>query len=97
MALFDDLFKGGLPSILVGVGVALVAPVLLPVAAAGARPLAKALIKGGLVVVETVREVVAEAGEQVSDLIAEVQQERASAASQAAETGQSRIITPSEI
>jgi Protein of unknown function (DUF5132) len=96
MALLDDVLTGGIPGILVGVGVVLVAPVLLPAAAAGARPLAKALITGALIVAETVREVVAEAGEQVSDLIAEVQQERAGAASQPAETGQSRIIRPSE-
>jgi len=97
MALFDDMLKGGLPGVLLGLGVALAAPVLLPAAAAGARPLAKALIKGGLVVVETVREVVAEAGEQLSDLVAEVQDERTTATTeQRTETGGSRIITPSE-
>jgi hypothetical protein len=97
MALFDDMLKGGLPGVLVGVGVTLAAPLLLPAAAAGARPLAKALIKGGLIVAATVREVVAEAGEQLSDLVAEVQEESASAATAPrTETGESRIITPHE-
>jgi hypothetical protein len=98
MALLDDMLKGGLPGVLVGVGVALAAPVLLPAAASGVRPLAKALIKGGLAVAATVREVVAEAGEQLSDLVAEVQEESASATTeQRTETGGSRIITPNEL
>jgi Protein of unknown function (DUF5132) len=98
MALLDDMLKGGLPGVLVGVGVALAAPVLLPAAAAGVRPLAKALLKGGLVVATTVREVVAEAGEQLSDLVAEVQEESASSSTeQRRETGGSRIITPNEV
>jgi Protein of unknown function (DUF5132) len=97
MALLDDMLKGGLPGVLVGVGVALAAPVLLPAAASGVRPLAKALIKGGFVVAATVREVVAEAGEQLSDLVAEVQEESASAATASrTETSESRIITPNE-
>src|SRR5262245_50786827 len=66
-----------------GVGVALAAPIVLPAAAAGARPLARALIKGGLLVATTVREMVAEAGEQLSDLVAEVQAEQNGAASEA--------------
>jgi Protein of unknown function (DUF5132) len=97
MALLDDMLKGGLPGVLVGVGVALAAPVLLPAATAGVRPLAKALIKGGLLVVTTVREVVAEAGEQLSDLVAEVQEESTGAVAEPhTETDGSRIIMPNE-
>ncbi len=100
MALLDDMLKGGVPGILMGVGVALAAPILLPAAATGARPLAKALIKGALVVADSVKEVVAEAGEQLSDLVAEVQSERAGTGAAPAsrtepEAGQSRIIAPS--
>jgi uncharacterized protein DUF5132 len=100
MALIEDMFKGGVPGLLVGVGVALAAPILLPAAATGARPLAKALIKGALVVGDSVKEVVAEAGEQLSDLVAEVRAERTSNGTTAAGTtepdgGHSRIITPS--
>jgi hypothetical protein len=98
MALLDDMLTGSIPGVLIGIGVALAAPVVLPTAAAGARPLAKALIKGGFVVVDTVREVVAEAGEQLSDIMAEVQDERTSArAEQQAGTGGSRIVTPNEL
>jgi multisubunit Na+/H+ antiporter MnhC subunit len=100
MALIEDMFKGGVPALLVGVGVALAAPILLPAAATGARPLAKALIKGALVVGDSVKEVVAEAGEQLSDLVAEVRAERTSNGTTTAGTtepdgGHSRIITPS--
>ena len=101
MALLEDVFKGGAPGILIGIGVALAAPILLPAAATGGRPLAKALIKGALVMADSVKEIVAEAGEQLSDLVAEVQAERATgattgeAARTAPETGQPRIITPS--
>jgi hypothetical protein len=94
MALVEDIFKGGVPGILVGVGIALAAPILLPAAATGARPLAKALIKGALLMADSVKEVVAEAGEQLSDLVAEVQAERANG-SAASESSHSRIITPS--
>jgi uncharacterized protein DUF5132 len=97
MALFDDMLRGGLPGVLVGVGVVLAAPVLFPAAASGARPLAKALIRGRLVVADTVREVVAEAGEQLSDLVAEVQAERNGGAPEQRSAGErSRIVTPHE-
>ena len=102
MALLDNLLESGVSGVLLGVGVALAAPILLPAAATGARPLAKALIKGYLALADTVKEVVAEAGEQVSDLVAEAQAGRANgSAAQAAtgeqppETGHSRIITSS--
>jgi hypothetical protein len=96
MALFDDVLKGWGPTALIGVGVALAAPILLPAAAAGARPLAKTLIRGYLVVADTLQEVIAEAGEQFSDLVAEAQAERtasAAAAAAAAEQPTSRQST----
>jgi hypothetical protein len=99
MALIEDMFRGGVPGLLVGVGVALAAPILLPAAATGARPLAKALIKGALLVGDSVKEVVAEAGEQLGDLVAEVRAEwdgtTTQAGTTASENGPSRIITPS--
>jgi hypothetical protein len=54
MALFDNVVEGfgssWVPSVLVGIGVTLVAPVVVPALAAGMRPLAKAVIKGGIMV-----------------------------------------------
>ena len=50
LCLFDDIVEGfgsaWVPTVLVGVGVALVAPAMIPALAAGMRPLAKAVIKG---------------------------------------------------
>jgi Protein of unknown function (DUF5132) len=89
MALFDNIVEGfgssWVPTVLVGVGVALVAPVVVPALAAGMRSLAKAMFKGGIMVYDKGAEVLAEAGEQLSDLVAEVRSEvEATAAADAA-------------
>jgi hypothetical protein len=76
MALMDNGLKGAVPSILVVLGVAMAAPIVLPAVAAVSRPLAKTLIKGYLVLADTIKEFAAEAGEQVGDLVAEVKAER---------------------
>jgi esterase/lipase len=75
MATFDDGFKGAVPSILVVLGVAMAAPIVLPAVAAVSRPLAKTLIKGYLALAETAKEYAAEAGEQISDILAECKAE----------------------
>ena len=75
MALLEDVFSGWGPTVLIGVGVALVAPALIPAAGAVVRPVAKELIKGGLLVVDSVRELLAEGQEQLSDLTAEARAE----------------------
>lgn len=76
MGLFDDGLKGPTGSILVILGVALAAPIVLPAVASVSRPLAKSLIRGYLALADTVKEFAAEAQEQVSDLVAEVKAER---------------------
>jgi len=66
-------------NVAVGVGVAaaatILAPVLLPVLVGAGRPLAKSLIKGGLMLYEKGRETVAVAGEAAEDMIAEIRAE----------------------
>lgn len=88
MGLFEDGLKGSTGSILVILGVALAAPIVLPAVASVSRPLAKSLIRGYLALADTVKEFAAEAQEQVSDLVAEVKAERtaetATAAAEAA-------------
>ncbi|MGE3542011.1 MAG: DUF5132 domain-containing protein [Candidatus Tectimicrobiota bacterium] len=87
MALLDDVVEGfsssWVSSVLVGVGVALVAPVVVPALAAGVRPLAKAVIKGGMLVYEKSAEMLAEAGEQLSDMVAEARAELQDSAAEA--------------
>ena len=87
MALMDNGLKGAVPSILLVLGVAMVAPIVLPGVAAGLRPLAKTLIKGYLVLADTLKEFAAEAGEQMGDLVAEVKAERAATAGATVEPG----------
>ena len=59
MALFEDVLKGSWGAALVGVGVALVAPTVLPAVGAALRPLAKSAIKGGVMLYDTVKESIA--------------------------------------
>ena len=77
MATSDKGIKGAVPSILVILGVALAAPIVLPAVASVSRPLAKTLIRGYLALADTVKEYAAEAGENISDLMAECKAEHA--------------------
>lgn len=77
MALFEDLTKGSLSTVLLGLGVAIAAPTILPGLASGLRPLAKTLVRGGVTLYDAAKEGVAEAGEQFSDLVAETRAEMA--------------------
>ncbi len=75
MSLLSNAFRLTWPNILVGVGVALAAPVILPAVGFVVRPLAKGMVKAGLAVKDMVVSVAAEAGEQISDLVAEARAE----------------------
>ncbi len=81
-----DLFKGSLANILVVAGVALVAPMVLPVIVSMARPIVKGVIKGGMALADKAQELVAETGEQISDIMAEAKAERAAEVAGPAET-----------
>jgi hypothetical protein len=59
------------PNLLVGAAAVVVAPIVVPAVMAGLRPVAKTAIKGGIYVVDKAQDIVAEAGEQLSDLVAE--------------------------
>jgi len=75
MALMEDLTKSAGGSVLLGLGIAIAAPVILPALGTGLRPLVKAVVRGGIMVYDTLKETVAEAGEQLSDIVAEVRSE----------------------
>jgi uncharacterized protein DUF5132 len=74
MAFFEDLFKGGniVTGLAIGVGAAVVAPLVAPAVTNLLRPAAKAAIKGGIMVYDRGREAVAQVGEAASDMVAEV-------------------------
>ena len=72
MALLDDLFKGNVVTALaVGVGGALLAPLVAPAVTNVLRPAAKAVIKGGILAYDKGREAAAQLGETTSDIAAE--------------------------
>jgi uncharacterized protein DUF5132 len=72
---YKDLLKGYMPSLAVGIGVALLAPVILPAMASVFRPLMKGAVKGVFTVADTVKELTASTGEQLCDLYAEAKAE----------------------
>jgi hypothetical protein len=77
MALLENAIGGWTGGVLVGLGAALVMPSVWPAAGTTMRPIAKTLVRGALLVADGVKGVVAEASEQMSDLVAEVRAETA--------------------
>jgi hypothetical protein len=75
MAWYGDVVKFSWPNVLVVVGVAILAPVLLPAVGYVVRPLVKGAVEAGLTVKDMAVGFVAEAGEQMSDLMAEAKAE----------------------
>jgi hypothetical protein len=79
-----DILKNNL---VVGLGVAVaaavLAPMLIPTAGSAGRPMAKTLVKGGMALYEKAREALAQAGESLEDIMAEIRAEEASASAQA--------------
>jgi hypothetical protein len=75
MAWYDNVLEFSWPTVLVAVGVAVIAPVVLPAVGYVVRPLAKGLVKAGLIVKDAAVGFTAEAGEQVCDLVAEAKAE----------------------
>jgi hypothetical protein len=84
MPFLEDVFKGGnvLTALAIGVGGVILAPIVAPALASVAKPVVKAAIRGGLALYEggltlyeRGRDAAVEAGEAVSDLIAEAKSE----------------------
>lgn len=79
MPKLDDFIKNGTPlGIAIGLGAAVLATVIvpsLPAIVRAGRPTARAAVKSGLVLLEKGREVMAEASEEIEDIMAEVKAE----------------------
>jgi len=73
MALFDDIVNGGnlTTGLVIGAGMLIAWPLISPVA----RPLAKSLIKVGMIAYQQTEHIYAGAVEGIGDIIAEAQQE----------------------
>jgi Protein of unknown function (DUF5132) len=87
MAFLEDIPKGGLSAVLVGLGTVIVAPIVIP----ALRPVAKTLVRGGVMLYDMVKESVADAGEQLNDMVAEVRSELAESAEET--NGASEVTT----
>jgi hypothetical protein len=88
MALFDNGFKMS-GSLVVGAGIVLLAPIVVPVLASALRPIAKAAIKGGLLAYGKAKESIAETMETVEDLAVEAKAELAESTRKPAKTKKS--------
>ena len=84
MSLFEDIFKGGniVTALAMGVGAAVLAPAVVPVL----RPLAKSIIKAGIIAYDQGRVALAELNEQTGDIVAEARAELAERAQAPAQT-----------
>lgn len=98
MAGLDDLFKGNIVTgLAVGVGVAILAPVVVPILASVGKPLAKSMIKSGMLLYEKGRETAAELGEVFEDLVAEAKVELEGAGTPVAAGGAVAASTPVDV
>ncbi len=76
MGLLNNALKGTvLTGLAIGIGAAVLAPVVFPVLAGVAKPLAKAAMKSGIMLYNKSKEIIAEAGEVTEDLWAEAKTE----------------------
>lgn len=97
MAGIDDLFKGNLVTgLVVAAGVAILAPVIVPVLASVGKPLAKSVIKSGILMYEKGRETFAELGEVFEDMVAEAKAELEGAAAVAGTAGSAAATAATE-
>jgi hypothetical protein len=94
MALLDNGLRGNLiTGLAIGIGAAILAPIVIPAVAAVAKPLAKAALKGGILLYDRGKEAVAEAGEVIEDLMAETKAEIAEARKEAVTVAESQSGT----
>jgi hypothetical protein len=87
MALWENAIesvgKSWTSNVLIGAAAVMLAPIVVPTVLAGMRPLSKAAVKGGILIYDKARELVAETGEQLNDLMAEARSELAATAATA--------------
>ena len=75
MAFLEDMFKGG--NIVAGLAIEVGAVVLAPVVIPALRPMAKSVIKAGLIAYDQGRVALAELSEHTGDIMAEARAELA--------------------
>src|SRR5215470_15328614 len=92
MALWEDLTLGSVTStVLVGVGVVVAAPLLLPVVGAVVRPAVRLVVQGGVLAYDATAALVTAVGTELDKIVADV---RAQTTSTPAPDGAAGIIRP---
>jgi hypothetical protein len=72
MALFEDLTLGSVASgALIGLGLVVAAPLLLPVVGAVVRPLVRLAVQGGIAAYDAATTLVTTMGEEINQIVAE--------------------------
>ena len=80
----EKLLRSAVGFAIVGLAGMLLAPVVLPAVARTGRPVAKGVMKPGLIMAARGQEMIAELGEMASDMLAEVRSELATEAGEVA-------------
>ena len=77
MSFVEDVFKGGniVTGLAIGIGGLILAPIVLPAVVGVVKPLAKVAVRGGVALYKKGRDTASEAGEAVSDIVAEAKAE----------------------
>ena len=75
MGKLSDLFEGSKSHPFVMIAASLLAPTVVPLLRSAAKPLAKAVVKTGVLAYRSIEERVADATEEFHDLVAEVEAE----------------------
>ncbi len=75
--IFEFVEDAGIPGVIAGLGAVIVAPVVLLVVTGIGKPIAKSVIKAGIIAYEKSRGTLAEVGESWEDLVAEAKAELA--------------------
>jgi len=77
VAFITDVFKGGniVTGLAIGIGGLILAPVVIPLAVSIVKPIAKVAVRGGAAAYRSGRNAMVEAGEAVSDIVAEAKAE----------------------
>jgi hypothetical protein len=75
LKIVDFFEEAGVPGVIAGIGAVILAPVVIPVVAGVGKPLAKSVLKGGIVLYEKSKGALAEVGESIEDLVAEAKAE----------------------
>lgn len=90
MALVEDVLGGWTGGVVVGLGAAVFAPSIVPLARSVIRPVAKTLIKGGLAIGESLGGVVSQTSNGVNGLVAEAKEIRRVQGARTLTNGQDR-------